>query len=104
MADQTIIAGILMDENTTISFVEVCRRCNISEEVLTDMIEHGLVNLPQKNMDIDQHAFYRIQSACRLLQDLGINSSGVVLIMELLDELEKARAELNILQHHVIKA
>lgn len=104
MADQTIIAGVLMDENTTISFVEVCQKCNISEDMLLDMIEHGLFpSSPTryKTTYVDQRTFNRIQSACRLQQDLGINLPGVVLVMELLDELEQAREELTILQHHV---
>lgn len=104
MADQTIIAGVLMDENTTISFVDVCQKCNISEDVLIEMIEHGLFpasTTAVKNIHIDQQTFTRIQSACRLQQDLGINLPGVVLVLELLDELEKAQKELHILQHHV---
>lgn len=104
MADQTIIAGVLMDENTTISFVEVCQKCNISEEMLLDMIEHGLFSSSlarNKISDVDQSTFIRIQSACRLQQDLGINIPGVVLVLELLEELEQARDELKILQHHV---
>lgn len=104
MADQTIIAGVLMDEDSTISFVEVCQKCNISEEMLLDMIEHGLFSSsPPRNKisDVDQRTFIRIQSACRLQQDLGINVPGVVLVMELLEELEQAREELKILQHHV---
>jgi chaperone modulatory protein CbpM len=104
MDEQTIIAGVLMDENTTISFVEVCQKCKISEDVLVDMLEHGLLppSTPHtKSMDIDQRTFARIQSACRLQQDLGINAAGVVLVLELLDELEQARKELLVLQHHV---
>jgi len=99
MVDKTIIAGVLMDENTTISFVEICQKCNISEEMLQDMMEHGL--FPSHSMSVDQRTFVRIQSACRLQQDLGINLPGVVLVMELLEELEHARDELKILQHHV---
>ncbi len=104
MADQTIVAGMLMDENTTISFVEVCQKCNISEDMLVDMMEHGLFSSSQsrhKTPDVDRHTFVRIQSACRLQQDLGINTPGVVLVMELLDELDHVREKLNILQHHV---
>jgi chaperone modulatory protein CbpM len=104
MADQTIVAGVLMDENTTISFVEVCQKCNISEDMLLDMMEHGLFSSVQsrlKTLDVDRHTFVRIQSACRLQQDLGINTPGVVLVMELLDELEQVREKLNILQHHI---
>lgn len=104
MAEPTIVAGIIVDENTTISFVDICQRCNISEEFLIDMIEHGLLHAPMKqlkNASVDQKTFSRIQSASRLQQDLDINASGVVLVMELLDELEQVRKELSILQHHL---
>ena len=104
MDEQTIIAGVLMDENTTISFVEVCQKCKISEDVLIEMLEHGLFSYSTqhiKSMDIDQRTFARIQSACRLQQDLGLNVPGVVLVLELLDELEQARKELLVLQHHI---
>jgi chaperone modulatory protein CbpM len=104
MSDKTIITGVLVDDNMTISFMEVCQKCNISEEVLLDMVEHGLVQSPAaqlKNMFVDQRTLGRIQSASRLQQDLGINAPGVVLVLELLDELEQVRDELSILQHHI---
>ena len=102
MMNQTVVAGVLMDENTTISFVEVCEKCNISEEMLLDMMEHGLFpSSHSKATYVDQPTLNRIQSACRLQQDLGINLAGVVLVMELRDELKQIREELRILQRHV---
>ncbi len=104
MDSKTIVAGVLMDENTTVSFVEICQKCNISEEILGDMIEHGLfgggsIHISSKH--VDSRSFGRIQSACRLQQDLGINVPGVILVLELLDELQQLRNEINILNRHV---
>ena len=104
MDDKTIVTGVLLDENTTISIVEVCRSCRISEDELLEMIEHGLFELKighPKDMGVDHNVFRRIQSARRMQHDLGINLPGVVLVLELLDELERVHNELNILQHHV---
>ncbi len=104
MDDKTIVAGVLMDEQSTISFVDVCQKCNLSEEMLLDMIEHGLCNQQVVHLQttyFDEKTLSRIQSACRIQHDLGINVPGVVLVLELLDELEQLRNELNILQHHV---
>lgn len=101
---KTVVAGVLMDENSTISFVEVCQRCNISKEALEEMMDHGLFNdqqIQKKEMHFDVKSLLRIQSACRLQQDLGINLPGVVLVLELLDELEQVRNELKILHRHV---
>ena len=104
MSDKTIVNAVLMDEHTTISILDVCQRCNISEAVLFEMMEHGLFSQPVVNAKIiylDEKAVSRIQAASRIQHDLDINVPGVVLVLELLDELEQLRNQLHILQHHV---
>ncbi len=104
MVLQTIVEGVVMDETTTIALVEVCEKYHISESVLREMIEHGLFNhqtSPSKIIHIDQQTLSRIQSAFRLQEDLELNLPGVVLVLELLEELEQVRDELIILRHHV---
>lgn len=101
MADKTITTGILMDENNAISFIEVCEKYDISEALLEELIEHGLFTeseLQIKKILFDAKKQIRIQSASRLHQDLGINTPGVVLALELLDEIETIRRELAILK------
>ncbi len=100
MSDQNIIKGLLLDEATTLSIVEVCIKCDISEEALLELLEQGLCHL-SSTTSIDEHILSRIQSACRIQQDLGVNAPGAVLVMELLDELKQMRRELAILQRHM---
>ena len=100
MDNKTILTGVLMDEHMTFSIVEVCQKCNISEEMLLEMLEHGL-GRHLKTLHVDEKTLGRIESASRIQHDLGVNVPGVVLVLELLDELEQLRNELNILQHHV---
>ena len=104
MSNKTIVSGVLMDEKTTISFVEVCQQAHISEDVLLEFLAHGLgdhTTMPTTEVFFDHSLLHRVQSASRLQHDLGINTPGVVLVLELLDELEQLRRELSILQHHV---
>ena len=104
MAYQIIVDAEVLDENIKISIVDVCETCNISEDTLLEMMEYGLFhhqNMHLKMIHVDHKSFDRIRSACRLQHDLDINLPGVVLILELLDELDQARQELSILQHHV---
>lgn len=104
MSKKTIVAGVLVDENMKVSFVEVCQQFDISKEMIQEMIEHGFFEdhpLQKKDALIDQRTMERMRSAQRLEQDLGINIPGVVLVLELLDELEQIRNELDILRHHV---
>ena len=104
MDNKTIIAGVLVDEHTTISIVDICQQCNISEAMLLEMLEHGLCDAPIIHLEtihVDEKTFRRIQSASRIQHDLGVNAPGVVLVLELLDELAQLRDELSILEHHV---
>lgn len=102
MAQKTITA-ILVDETRTYSYLEVCEKFDMSETMLIEMIEHGLLNasaLKLKDIIFDQKMIGRIQAARRLQQDLEVNLPGVVLALELLDELALMREELSILRRH----
>lgn len=104
MEKQTIITAVLVDEQMTVSLVEVCKQYHISEQMLLEMIDHGLVqqtSMHHQTIHIDTLTLARIQSACRLHDDLGVNIPGAVLALELLDELEQIRDELQILKRHV---
>lgn len=102
MDDKTIVTGVLMDQHTTVTLLKICSVCHVSEEALLDLLDHGLLKQNITQFDqLDQHALARIQSACRLWQDLDLNAPGVVLAMELLDELAQVREELMVLQRHV---
>lgn len=104
MDKQMIITGVLVDEDSTVSFVEICEHYDMTEDMLLDMIEHGLVqqaSATPKMIQIHKDTLRRIQSARRLQSDLGVNVPGAVLALELLDQLEQIRQELEILKRHV---
>ncbi|WP_133130385.1 chaperone modulator CbpM [Legionella yabuuchiae] len=104
MTEKKIIAGILMDDNASVTFIEVCEQYDISEEELIEMVEHGVVEIQANNIKrstFDYYSLTRIQSALRLKYDLGINTQGVALALELLDQLNALQDELDILKRHV---
>ena len=101
MAKSTIIVGVLVDEETSISFVDICDNCDISEGELLDMLEHGLIpsiDVPTRELAFNRDMLNRIITAYRLQADLGINPAGVVLALELMDELEYLNQELDIVK------
>lgn len=103
MSKDNILVGMLIEETTTVSFTEVCHKYNIPKELLIEMIEQGLFpNQPTQieQIALDQKALRHIEAAFRLHRDLGINLPGVALAIELLEEIEKMRTELNILHKH----
>lgn len=92
--------GMLVDESTTLTFIEVCHRYSISEQLLSELIEQGLFpHLPSNERTfLDQSELRRMESAFRLHKDLGINLEGVALALDLLDRIEFMERELSILR------
>lgn len=100
MTKSTVMVGVLV-EDYSVSFVEVCAGYNISEHLLLEMLEHGLISsieTPNRQLQFDREMLSRISRALRLQEDLGLNAAGVVLALELLDELDDVNQELGILQ------
>ncbi|KTD31226.1 putative chaperone-modulator protein CbpM [Legionella moravica] len=104
MSRNNLLTGMLIEETTTYTFIEVCHKYHIPEELLTEMIEYGFFpNQPTdpKRIAIDEKALRRIESAFRLHRDLEINLPGVTLALELLEKIEKMQSELDILRKHL---
>ena len=104
MDRNTVITGELLDENTTISFPQVCHMYHISEDVLIELLEHGLIKEitpPVQQVNFNPYMLSRIQSARRLQEDLDVNLQGVILALELRDELDRVRQELVVLRRHI---
>lgn len=102
MSKDTILTGVLIEESTTISFIEVCHRYHIPEALLMEMIEEGFFNTPsieQERIALNQNELRKMEKAFRLHRDLGVNLPGVALALELLEEMEHLRQELDVLKH-----
>lgn len=103
MSKATVMVGVLVDDYS-VSFVEVCEGYNISEQQLLEILEHGLISAietPNRQLEFDREMVLRICRALRLQDDLGLNAAGVVLALELLDELDNVHQELDILKRHL---
>ena len=101
MTKHQMITAVIVDDHTSLSFVEVCQHYDITEEALIELIEYGLFSENQttiKSIQFDAAKLARIQAATRLRQDLDINTPGVILALELLDQIEQLQQEINILQ------
>lgn len=103
MNKDTILTGVLINETTTFSFIEVCHKYHIPKELLIEMVDQGLFSLQSteiEHIELDQKALHRIETAFRLHRDLDINLPGVALALELLEKMDKMREELDILRKH----
>lgn len=101
MNKEQVLIGVLIEESYSIPFNEVCHQYRIPKELLVEMIEHGLFTAQPTNIEqaqLNPKDLRRMESAFRLHKDLGVNLEGVALALDLLDELETVRKELEILR------
>ena len=98
MKHELTITSIIIDESKTFTIYELSQSCQTPAEMIIEMVEHGLL-APQgttpESWIFSASDFKRSQRALRLQQDLEINLPGLALALDLLDELEDLRIQLN---------
>ena len=103
---QTIVNGVLLDEEVELSCSDLCSACSISEQWIIELVEEGAlepVNLKKTGFQQTQWVFSasilpRARTAARLKRDLSINVAGVALALDLLEEIETLETRLRILE------
>lgn len=83
---------------------EICAAAGIPTPVLIEIVDLGIIEpegtSPQEWL-FDTRAVALIKRACRLQRDLDIEWAGVALAMQLLDELDRLRAENQLLRRQL---
>ncbi len=95
----------LVRETDWIAAAEICRLCRLELNAVIELADLGLVS-PQgrcpQEWQLPATALPRLAMAARLMRDLGVNVSGAVLAVELLEaqrELERRIERLEGLSH-----
>ena len=98
---RSLLRGELLDESIELTLAELCRVCQLPAERIFEFVDEGIVE--PRGRDPARWRFHsvsirRVRRAQRLERDLGVNTPGVALALELLEELEQLRARLAHLQ------
>jgi chaperone modulatory protein CbpM len=92
--DLIYMTGTLIDEELECSLPDICRLCNVSGEVVQEMIDEGLLcprGRHPREWRFTAIEMRRIQISLRLQRDLRVNLPGCALVLDLLEELEELR-------------
>lgn len=96
--DKDIVEGILLEDATqTYTLVELSRICVTDQKMIIEMVEYGIIEAVEphsKDPMFSGSMISRSQKAIRLHRDLSINWPGISLALDLLEEIETLRAEL----------
>lgn len=96
-----ISKGEIFDDSIELSLADLCQICQLPAERVFELVEEGVID-PVGREPARWHfraiAVQRVRCAQRLRHDLGINTAGAALALELMEELERLRARLRRLE------
>lgn len=106
MQTETRIEGVLLDEGLTVTLTELTQLCDSSGRTLQLMVTEGLLH--PRGASPDEWRFNgleirRARRAVRLQRDLELNLAGTALALDLLEEVERLRERLRLLEYQLGK-
>lgn len=92
-----IYEGRLADDEEPVALLDICQQFMIQENELLEWVYEGIVT-PQRD-EKEQYRFSilmveRIRKVHRLKRDFELNTTGVALVMDLLDRIESLEKEM----------
>lgn len=93
----TVVIGTILEEEELLSLADVCRASQLPAESIIELVQEGIIEPIGKEPEswgFRGVSLRRIRCARRLEEDLGVNTAGVALALDLLDELRRLRARL----------
>lgn len=94
----SLLSGELLDDETELTLAELSRACRVPAERIIELAEEGIVS-PLGGEPVRWRfravALRRVRCALHLEQDLGVNTAGAALALDLLEEVEALRARLD---------
>ncbi len=94
------IVGVLIEEHTELTLDDFCGACTVEVATIVALVDEGVlepIGSERQQWRFSGAQLRRATAALRLQNDLGVNAAGVGLALELLDEIERLRAQLRAL-------
>ncbi len=95
---KTTLVGTILEEEVVLSLGELCRASRLSAERVIELAEEGVIEPMGRGPETWRFrgvSLRRIRCAERLEEDLGVNTAGAALVLDLLEEVERLRARLD---------
>jgi chaperone modulatory protein CbpM len=93
-SDDQAMTGVIFDQ--ILSIKELSRMCQVDERHIVEFVEEGVLNVVEVSSEwrFTGDALRRARLAVRLERDLELNLAGVALALDLIEELQRLRREL----------
>ena len=96
-SEDQALPGAIFEESAVITVKDLSRMCSVDERHIVEFVEEGVLTVVEINATewyFTGAALRRARLALRLERDLELNLAGVALALDLIDELQRLRREL----------
>ena len=95
------MTGEILSEKNKLALQDICERCGLPETTIRAYVEEGVIEVEGDDVArwrFSEVSMVRIQKACRLERDLGLNPAGVALALDLMAQIDELKTEIKRLQ------
>ena len=94
--DDQALTGTIFDQSAILTIKDLSRMCNVEERHIVEFVEEGVLNVVEVSSEwhFTGDTLRRARLAVRLERDLELNLAGVALALDLIEELQQLRREL----------
>jgi len=100
MAKNSLVV-VSIEEYPVLTLEEICHACHVPSAFIQDMIDHGIIEPRGSSIEtwrFDAEHLRRVRTTVHLHHDLEVNLAGAGLVLDLLDELTRMRARLEVFE------
>jgi len=93
----TALTGLIFDEATEITIVELCNVCSVDQQTINALIAEGILEplgSGGEKARLPYSSVRKTHTVVHLQRDLGVNLAGAALALDLLDQIDNLRAQL----------
>ena len=104
--DRILTVEVTDTDGSTFSLREICERGDCHAEFVIKLVDYGVIapldEVPEmRQWQFDVAALSRLRTALRLQRDLKLNLPGLAMSLELLDEVQDMRREVDRLNQRI---
>ncbi|MCX7121228.1 MAG: hypothetical protein NTZ67_05590 [Gammaproteobacteria bacterium] len=92
-----IISGIIVDQENTLTFEEVCRAIQADDQLIITLIEYHIIQpkgTAKNNWQFDDIALKRARLARNFHYDLDVNFEGIGLLIDMIERIDALESEI----------
>ncbi len=92
-----LLVGEVLEESEQLTLLELCQICDVPAERIIEIVDEGIVEPGGEEIEswcFQGISLQRVRFVLSMERDLGVNTAGSALVLELLEELERLRKRL----------